>query len=142
MENNANKSIEERVDDVLKNRNIMNIRAKLKTIEQHQRRNYLENKKAHFERYRTIVDYFTDSKNQDRVYSNKMQLNEVMHGLTNCFQDYSDNGKDWDKVDEHNALVKESCLRLNKILDEARNKNKYSNSTASPIIDPEGGFIL
>lgn len=140
MENGTTKNIEERVDDVLKNRNIMNLRAKLKTIEQSQRRNYLENKKTHFERYRTIVDYFTESENQDRVYSNKMQLNEVMHGLVNCFQDYSDNGKDWDEVDEHNALVKESSLRLNRILDEARNQNVYP--IIPPMIDPEGGFIL
>lgn len=142
MENDTNKSIEERVDDVLKNTNIMNLRAKLRTIEQNQRRNYLENKKTHFERYRVMVDYFTESENQDRVYSNKMQLNDVMHGLINCFEDYSDNGKDWDEVDKHNALVKESSLRLNRILDEARNQNKYSNLIASPMIDPEGGFIL
>ena len=140
MEKDTNKSIEERVDDVLKNTNIMNLRAKLRTIEQHQRRNYLENKKAHFERYRIMVDYFTE--NQDRVYDNKMQLNEVMHGLANCFQDFYDKGKSFDEIDKYNALVKESSLRLNRILDETRNKNKYSNSTASPIIDPEGGFIL
>lgn len=140
MEKYSNNSIEERVDDVLKNKNIMNLRAKLRTIEQHQRRNYLENKKTHLERYTVMVDYFTESENQDRVYSNKMQLHDVMHGLINCFQDFDDRNKDWNEVDKHNALVKEPCLRLNRILDAARNQNIYP--IMPPVIDSEGGFIL